>query len=163
MAENIFTAVSGALNTTAAPVRVATGTAIKTLLQVTAPAVPITIISWSISFDGVTASAVPVPVELIETTTIAGGSPTAVTPTLFNQSGAGVASGATAGFAPSSEGSVVATTRLLDYVDLTPNGGVFVHDFPLGREPVVLASRVIRVRTTSAATVNAVARITWSE
>lgn len=160
---SIYRAGNGAVNTTAAPVRVATGSAIKTLLQVTAgSARKLTIISWSISFDGVTASAVPVPVELIETTTVAGGSPTAVTPTLWNDQG-GDASTATAGFSPSTEGSVTGTTRLLDYVDLTPNGGVYVHDYPLGREPIIKASQVLRIRTTSAATVNAVCSITWEE
>jgi hypothetical protein len=153
---------SAAVNTTAAPVRIATGTAIKTLLQVTAgSARAITIISWEISFDGVTASAVPVPVELIETTTVAGTGGTSVTTTLW---GLGRdASQATAAFAPSAEGTVSGTTRLLDYVDLSPNGGVYVRDFPLGREPVVLGSQVLRIRTTSAATVNAVCSITWEE
>jgi len=159
---NRYRVANAAVNTTAAPVRVATGTAIKTLLQVTAgSANRMTIISWSISFDGVTASAVPVPVELIETTTVAGGSPTAVTPMKWDPSSD--ASAATAGFSPSSEGSVSGTTRLLDYVDLTPNGGVYVHDFPLGREPIVLASQVLRIRTTSAATVNAICSLTWEE
>lgn len=160
----VFKSWSGAVNTTAAPTRIATGTAIKTLLQLTAPsAKAITIVSWSISFDGVTASAVPVPCELIETTTVAGGSPTAVTPIKWGGTTQADASAATVGFAPSSEGSVTGTTRLLDYVDLTPNGGVYVRDFPLGREPVVAAAQVVRIRTTSAATVNAYASISWEE
>lgn len=157
-----FRVSNAAVNTTAAPVRVATGTAIKTLLQLTAASSKaITIISWSVSFDGVTSSAVPIPVELIETTTVAGTGMTAVTPTKWNPSSD--ASLTTAGFSPSAEGSVTGTTRLLDYVDLTPNGGVYVHDFPLGREPVVLASQVVRIRTTSAATVGAIVSVTWEE
>ena len=161
---SMYRVEAAAVNTTAAPARIATGTAIKTLLQLTAPSTrTLTIVSWGISFDGVSASAVPVPVELIETTNVAGGTPTPIsTITKFNDAN-GPVSLATAGHSPTTEGTVTGTTRLLDYVDLTPNGGIYVRDFPLGREPIIPVSQVLRIRTTSAATVNAQCYIVWEE
>ncbi len=62
-----YLVLNGARPTTAAPVAVTTGVAIKTLLQVSTPATrPIRIIEWGISFDG-SAAATPIKVELIET------------------------------------------------------------------------------------------------
>lgn len=152
----VYKVFNTAVPTTAAYTPVATGSAIKTLLQLTAPtATEITVISWGITFDG---SPSAIKTELIMTTTVAGGSPTAVTPTVLT----GVsASQSTAGFSPTSEGSIVATTKTLDAQTLSVNN--YAWEWSLGREPVLPASQVLRIRTTSAVSVNALCWICWQE
>jgi hypothetical protein len=162
-----YRAYNAVLSNTAAPTRVTTGTAIKTLLQIGVPSTrPITVISWGISFDGVTPTNVPVPVELVQTDYAA--TVTGVTPGVWgNQTDAPpslcVSGTSATGHTASAEGSASGTNRLLDYVDLTPNGGAFVRDYPLGREPIVPISKFLRIRTTAANAVNAICYITWEE
>jgi len=155
----LYIAYSSAVPTTAVQAKTATGTAIKTLLQLTAPATTrFRVISWGISFDG-SAAATPGAVELITTGTVAGGTPTAVTPTLWDSGDP--ASQVTAGFGPTTEGTIT-TTRLFDGQLVAPTSQ-YVREFSLGREPVVAASQVLRVRVHFAATVNALAWIHWEE
>jgi hypothetical protein len=152
-----YIAFNAAVPTTAAMTAVATGTAIKTLLQVTAPSTRrLTVVRWGITFTG---SPSAIQVELIHTTTVAGGSPTAVTPTILTDGAP--ASLATAGFSPSSEGTVVATTRVFDTQILSTNN--YSYEFSLGREPILPVSGVLRVRTTSAASVSATCWVAWEE
>jgi len=152
-----YKAYNAAVPTTAAMTAVATGTAIKTLLQVTAPSTrQLVIVSWGITFTGTPAA---IACELINTTTVAGGTPTAVTPSIETPGGA--ASLATAGFSPGTEGTVVATCRVFDHQILSTNN--YSYEFSLGREPILDVSQVLRVRTTSAASVNAICWIRWEE
>lgn len=152
----VYKVYNSAVPTTAAFTPVATGTAIKTLLQITAPSTSeLTIISWGITFDG---SPSDIKVELITTTTVAGGSPTAVTPTILAGTSA---SQVTAGFSPTSEGSIVATTKTFAAQILSAKN--YEWEWSLGREPIVPASQVLRVRTTSAASVNALCWVCWQE
>src|SRR5215216_1926860 len=95
--------------TTAMMVKVSTGTAIKTLLQGTAAATrALRVLEWGITFDGTPAA---IQCELIQTTTVAGGTPTAVTPTLMDAADAALS---TWGWSPATEGTIVATTRVYD-------------------------------------------------
>lgn len=152
-----YIAWNAAVPTTAAMSPVSTGTSIKTLLQLTAPSTrQLFIVEWGISFDGNPAA---IKTELINTTTVAGGTPTAVTPTVLTPGGA--ASLATAGWSPSTEGSVVATCRVFDNPVLSAN--TYVKQWPLGYEPVVDVSQVVRVRVTAAVAVNALCYISWHE
>ena len=57
---------NGASAAAAAPVKVATGATIKTLLQLKAANTGLTVVEWGISFDG-SAAATPIEVELIDT------------------------------------------------------------------------------------------------
>jgi hypothetical protein len=67
----VYQAHNYAQPTTAAPVPVTTGTAIKTLLQIATPSTEdICVMAWGIDFDG-TAAAAPIKVELIDTDTAA--------------------------------------------------------------------------------------------
>lgn len=153
----IYRAYSAAVPTTAAMVSIATGTAIKTHLQVTAPATrELTIIGWGVALEAV--PTVFVKAELINTTTVAGTGMTAVTPTVSQGSAASLA---TAGFGPSAEGSVVATTETYDAPILLTN--LYTREWSLGREPNVAVSNVIRVRLTTSVTINALCWIDWSE
>jgi len=150
MAANLWRVYSAAVPTTAAPVGVATGTAIKTHLQLTAPAAgDLTIVGWGVAFESTPTAFVKA--ELIQTTTVAGGTPTAVTPTPFRGS---TASAATAGFAPTTEGTVVATTRSFDNATLLAQ--YFYKEWSLGREPILDASQVLRIRLTTSVTINAI-------
>lgn len=150
MAANMWRAYSAAVPTTAGMVRIATGTAIKTHLQLTAPAGDhdLTIIGWGVEFETIPTAFVFA--ELINTTTVAGTGMTAVTPTTLRGN---TASSATAGFGPSAEGTVVATTKVFDAPILNTN--FYKWEWSQGREPILDAGQVLRVRLTTSVTVNA--------
>ena len=154
----LFKVYSAAVPTTAAMVRIATGTAIKTHLQLTAAATnEPTIVAWGVDFESV--PSVFVNCELIQTTTVAGTGATAVTPTPMRSPV--VAAVTTAGFGPSAEGTVVATTKVFDSRLLMAQS--FAWEFSLGREPVLAASQVLRVRMTTSVTINALCWIMFEE
>lgn len=150
-----------AMQTTASRATIATGTALKTLLQVN-PLVPGRIIEWGISFDGF-AAALPGKVELIETdvaatvTAYAAADITkqgpwvsdAVTPATYFTLGT-----ANSGFNASAEGTITAV-RDMDPAILLPPTAPFVKQFPLGREPIVIAGKFYRIRVLFGTTVNA--------
>lgn len=151
-----YVVFNAALPTTAAMVKVSTGTAIKTLLQGTAASTrQMRLVEWGITFDGTPAA---IQCELIQTTTVAGGTPTAVTPTLFDASDAALS---TWGFSPATEGTIVATTRIYDSQILSTNN--YQKVWELGQEPVVAASQVVRIRVIAAAAVNALCWVRFVE
>ncbi len=164
MARKIYFAANGASPTTAAQVAVATGTAIKTLLQIGTPATTgLVILEWGISFDG-SAAATPGKIELLQTD-VAATSGTSLTPTLWGDPNAPASlcvggTGATC-FSPSAEGTITAV-RMFDVQFIAPTNQ-YVKQFPLGREPEVPISKFLRVRVTFAATVNAYCYVIWEE
>lgn len=133
--------------------------AVHTLITAIAPAGHgLTLVEFGISFDGVTASAVPVFVELV-TSTQAGAGTAGVTPTATQIRGR-----TTAGSAPTSGANYTAEPTVLTrqkqwYV--TPNNGVLIVQFPLGREIETDSSagttKAIGLRITPPATVNCLA------
>lgn len=155
---------NGPMQTTAAFAVVATGTSIKTLLQVKPSAtIQAKIIEWGICFDG-SAAATPGKVELIETDVAAtvtasvanditkydsdalmGGDPT----TNLIQVGT-----TSTGYTASGEGSVGAV-RNLDGPQLIAPTNQFIKQFPLGREPIIQVNKFGRIRVTFGTTVNA--------
>lgn len=87
------------------------------------------VVEMSMSFDGVTASAVPVLVELGYSTQATAGTPgTSPTPTLIRGRGTAVSTAA-----ESYSAEPTALTAFKQWL-LTPNGGLLVIQFPLGRE-----------------------------
>lgn len=102
----------------------------KTIVNLIAgSAVGIHVVEFGISFDGVTASAVPVLVELCQSTQATAGTSTGGT---VNQlRGRVQSSGITAGVAYSAEATVL--TPVKQWL-VTPNGGLLVIQSPLGRE-----------------------------
>lgn len=112
------------------------------------------ITEFSVSFDGVTASAVPVLVELCQSTQAGAGTPgSSPTPALIRGLGA---CDATAGVAYSAEPTVL--TVIKQWL-VTPNGGLLVIQGPLGRETVTNLSgsstvKALAIRCTAPATVN---------
>jgi hypothetical protein len=158
MPQTLYYAQNYAHPTTATPTAVATGTAIKTMLQGTATAnLLLEIVMWQFDFD-----TAPVGnVELIHTTTVAGGSPTAVTPTVWCHPSSGAAA-STWGFSPSTEGTVVATTRTLDFKQVAA-AGPHVFWFPPGERPQVPKSGVVRVRVDMATGANMTCAVLFAE
>lgn len=153
----LYKVYSAAVPTTAHMVPIATGTAIKTLLQLTAPATnDIVIVAWGIDFTTVPTAFVNC--ELINTTTVAGTGATAVTPTPVSDAGAAAS---VAGFAPTAEGTVAATTRVFDEKQMLTNS--YAWEWSLGREPEMSAGQVLRVRTITTVSVNAIAWIMFGE
>lgn len=159
-----YIAFNGASPTTAAQVVVATGTSIKTLLQIATPStIDIKVIEWGISFDG-SAAATPIKVELLQTD-VAATSGTSLTPTIYGNPNAPASlcvggTGAT-NFSPTVEGTITAT-RVFDAQLIAPTNQ-YVKQFPLGREPWIPVSKFLRVRVTAGASVNAYTYIIWEE
>lgn len=135
---------------------VATGTSLKTILSVIAPAqFGVDLKKIHMGFDGVTASAVPVLVELWRFT--ADGTGTAGTVTQA------YGKAITAGFTSKYNYTVEPTSlTLIDSWLLTPTGGTLLYDWPLGDTPDTAVSEGFALRTTAAATVNARATM-WFE
>jgi hypothetical protein len=157
---------NGAAGTTAAPVKVTTGTAIKTLLQVQASStVPFIAWAWGISFDG-SSAATPIECELVDTALIAA-TVTAhiaagVQPFGADQTASTVVLGTTAtGYTSTNEGSVTAV-RLGDLQQVAPTSQ-YVYEFSLSREFYVPVSHNLRIRVTAGTAVNAYAWVRIEE
>ncbi len=159
----LYLVQNAAMQTTAAPVKVTTTTGIKTLLQVKPGIMPVKIVEWGISFDGF-AAALPGEVELVETDVaatvtafvaaditklngeaIAGGDPTTA---MLSVGTAG------SGFTATAEGTTTAA-RNLDGTQLIAPTNQYVKQFPLGREPVIQASKFARIRVTFGTAISA--------
>ena len=105
-----------------------------------------------VCFDGVTASAVPVLIELCYATFATnppGTASTSVTPA--QEYGRVVAVGATGAKTWTTEPTVL--TPIVERL-LTPNGGLVIYDWPLGREPDCALAEGWVLRCTSPAVVN---------
>jgi hypothetical protein len=159
---------NGAMATTASPVAVTTGTAIKTMLQVTAGANnPLRVKAWGISFDG-SAAGTPIACELLTTGTVGA----TVTDYVANDvqpwtqttavpvSTISLATDAS-GYTATAEGSITAT-RHFDLQFVAPTNQ-YVMMFPLGEEPVVKQSDKLRIRVDAAAAVNCYCWVRWEE
>lgn len=158
----LYLFANGAMPTTAAPVAVTTGTAIKTLLQVKGvTGMQYRVVEWGISFDG-SAAATPIKVGLLETGTIFATVTAAVAADIAKYSDPNAPASTTyfsvgtaaTGYTASAEGTTVAS-RLFDVQLIAPTNQ-YVKQFPLGREPVVNADSALRIRVTAAAAVNAI-------
>lgn len=155
---------NGAVQTTAAPVAVTTGTAIKTMLQfVTTSTVTARIIEWGISFDG-SAAATPGKVELVETD-VAATVTAAVAADIQKYDADALMNGAPntalfqigtalTGYTASAEGTTTAARNLAGPQFIAPTSQ-FIQQFPLGREPLLQAGKFGRIRVTFGTAVNA--------
>jgi hypothetical protein len=157
---------NGAMPTTAAAVAVATGTAIKTLLQVKSGATTVLKVKeWGISFDG-SAAATPGKVELIETD-VAATVTAFVANDITKYDGLAIAAGdpttamiavgtTSSGYTASGEGTPTATRHLYAPQFIAPTTQ-YSYAWPLGDEPVVQSGKFLRIRVTFGTTVNALA------
>lgn len=158
----LYLIFNGVMQTTAAPPKVTTAAVIKTLLQFK-PLVPCKLVEWGISLDG-SAAATPGQVELIETdvaatvTALANADITKVDgaavqfgdPTTNFISVGASATGHTA----TAEGTTTAV-RNLDGPKLIAPTNQYEKQFPLGREPFMIATKFYRVRVTFGVAINA--------
>lgn len=152
---------NGAMQTTAAFVKVTTGTAIKTMQQFK-PLVPGKIIEWGCSFDG-SAAATPGQVELIETDVAATVTANvAADITAWNAEAINLNSPSTlmtlstsgTGFTASAEGTITAVRNMDAPQNIAPTSQ-YQKQFPLGREPFFQPNKFYRIRVTFGAAVNA--------
>lgn len=171
MAAKTYAVLNGAAPGAAAPVPIATGTAIRTHLQLatntTTPA--IRVVEWWAEFDG-SAAAVPVKVELLRHT---GGAQTTLTAYVagdiakVNDPNAPASSiqlsTALSGFSNTTTEVTPTGAVSLETHYVPPTSGIYVQ-FPLGREPEVQVSAFARIRMTPSGTgPNAYAGVMWEE
>jgi hypothetical protein len=159
----LYLIASGPMPTTASLAVLATGTAIKTLLQVKASATkPFKIKEWGISFEG-SAAATPIKVELLETD-VAATVTASVANDIVKLDGEALSGGdpttnlvpvgtTSTGYDASGEGSITAT-RMFDPQLIAPTSQ-YVKQYPLGQEPIVQVSKFARIRVKAGTTVNA--------
>lgn len=143
---------------------IASGTAAKTILAVLAPAqFGVDLKKWRIGFEGVTATAVPILVELCYLTAATNSTPgtanTSRTSAIQQVNGRSIVTGFTAFENSTSEPTVL---TVVDSFPLTPAGGLVIYDFPLGDTPDSAVSQGFAIRVTAAATVNTRAGL-WFE
>jgi hypothetical protein len=128
----------------------------KSVLSVIAPAqFGVDLTKFRISFDGVTASAVPVLVELVLFTTDG----TGTAGTVNQVYGTTITPGFTTKYNYSAEPT---TATIVDHWLLTPNSGTVLYDWPLGTSPNTAVSQLYTLRCTAPAAVNAQATM-WFE
>lgn len=131
----------------------------KTVLNVISPATfGIVCVGFEVSFDGVTASALPVLVEMCQSSQGGAGTPAGSPPTPVQARGQTIAHGCTIGHNYGSE-----PTTLVAAYDwwLDPNKGTFDRLWPLGRELEQGVSKGICVRCNAPATVNVRVSLEW--
>jgi hypothetical protein len=131
----------------------------KTVLNVITPSsFGIVCVGFEISFDGVTSSAVPVLVELCQSSQGGAGTPAGSPPTPTQIRGQTIAHGCTIAHNYSAE-----PTTLVAAYDwwLDPNKGLFDRLWPLGRELEQGVSKGICVRVNAPAVVNTRVSLEW--
>lgn len=114
-----------------------------------------------VGFDGVSASAVPVLVEvcyLTWATGAVGTSNTSRTSNIFQEYGRVIANGVTAASAWTAEPTVLTP---LEELLITPNGGLVMYDIPLGDTPDCALSEGFAIRCTAPAAVNVRGMLKW--
>ena len=167
-----FKAFNAAMATTAATLKVTTGTSIKTMLQIATPSTrTIQIISWGFSIDAAPATTGVGVVELIQTdvaATVTAHSATGVQPLDPGGTASLMTLGTSAtGFTSSNEGTPTAT-RLFDATEIAgvSNGAMpigYSYQFVPDERPWVPVSKFLRVRVTFSAAVNMLCWVCWDE
>lgn len=147
--------------TTAAPASVATGTSLKTMLQLATPSTRmVRLISWGFQLDALPASGSGV-VELVETdvaATVTAHAASGVQPLYPGIPASLLTLGTSAtGYTATAEGTVT-TTRSFDTNKVNSTAGAdsidYVYQWMPDERPWVNISKFLRVRATFAATVN---------
>lgn len=140
-----------------------TGATAKTLLGVKATTNAfVTLSDWSVSFDGITAGAVPVLIEICQTTfatNAPGTNSTSNTPTTSVR-GRQVTPLSTSGKTWTTEPTVISVVR--EYL-LLPNGGLMELQQPLGREIESATAGGVSIRCTAPVAVNVRGFLEWEE
>jgi len=104
-----------------------------TVLQLVAGVIPITLVEWGISYDGTNSAHTPARTKLIRQTTAGTMTAEANQPIKYNS--VETAAFATVRVAATAEPTL--TTDIYDNHQITPIGGLFVKQWPLGREVIM--------------------------
>lgn len=162
----VYQAVNGAAGGAAAPVAVTSGTAIKTMIQLSTSANrEARVVEWWWEGD---ASAAATPVK-VETFYHSGG---AATVTAFvagdilkyeaNAPNSQLTLGTTAsGYTASAEGTITGARGGTAHF-VPPTSGIYMQ-YPLGREPEIPVSQFMRIRNTAGTAVNVYCGVAWEE
>jgi hypothetical protein len=162
-----YQVMNGAAPGAAAPVAVASGAVIKTMIQLSTSANrEARITEWWWEGDGATAAA-PVKVELVRHGTGPCTTVTAyVAADIMKYEPNSVASALTLGTSNSGYTATAEVTpatapnSIAHFVP--PTSGIYIQ-YPLGREPEMAVSTFARIRNTAQATVNVYAGVVWEE
>lgn len=158
---------NGPMPTTAAQQNVATGTSIKTMLQIATPSTrEIEVIAWGFSLSAVPNGTV----ELLQTdvaATVTAHTSTGVIPMDPNGAASLVTLGTSAtGYTGTAEGTITAT-RVFDSQLITNTAGEnelnYDYQFLPDERPIIAVSKFLRVRVTMAAGVNMQCYVIWGE
>lgn len=159
----VYMVANGVNPTTAVLAPVATGTIIKSHVQIATPSTKsIKVVAWGLSFD-TPGSASLVKAELIICDVAA--TVTSVTPSKWacpnDELSLCIGGAALTGHTATAEGTVGGTT-LLDYQQVIPPDK-YVYEFSLGREPMVPASKFLRIRMIASVTCNVNCWVRYAE
>lgn len=147
---------------TSSAVALAAATAKTALMVITPSTFGGDLKKFRVSFDGVTASAVPVLCELVSSTNATNSTPgtnnTSETANIVQVYGRSITTGFTAFSASTTEPTVL---TIVERFLLTPVAGTLFYDFPLGDTYDWAVSNGIGLRLTAPATVNARASMTF--
>ena len=162
-----YVAWNGPMPTTAAQQQVATGTVIKTMLQIATPSTrEIEVVSWGFSLSGVPNGTV----ELLQTdvaATVTAHVASGVQPLDAGLPASLVTLGTSAtGYTATAEGSITAT-RVFDSQIMTASTGQnelnYSYQFMPEERPIVSISKFLRVRVTMGTGVNMQCYVVWAE
>jgi hypothetical protein len=163
---------NGPMPTTAAQAAVTTGTAIKTMLQLSTPSTrQLQVVSWGFTVDAAPATTGVGVVELLQTdvaATVTAHVAAGVQPLDPNAPPSLLTLGvANTGYTGSAEGSTTAA-RVFDAVNVAgvSNGAsptTYTYQFMPDERPILAVSRFLRVRATFSAAVNMRTWICWDE
>lgn len=131
----------------------------ETLVQLRgATATKARVVAWGVSFNGTTPTAEPVLVELLRQTT--DGTGTGATEAKYDPDDPTAAITAFHSFTAEPTAG-----ERLEQVLVHPQGGIYIREYPPGREPVLDDATTSRmaIRATAPAAVSAVAWIQWAE
>ena len=145
-------------------VEIATGTAIKTVLQVATPSTTgIKIYAWGVSFEGIVAVGAPGEISLIDVDVAA--TVTSRTPDKYqgadSQNSLCVGGTSASGSNATVEGTIT-NSRFIDGQKVHPQTGYSLW-FPSDCRPIVKVSRCLRIRTNFAVDVGCIPWIVWGE
>lgn len=157
----LFNGATAAL--TAAMPTVTTGTSLKTMLQIK-PTTSIAVIAWGYSFDAVPSA--PVTVELLTTGTVAATVTAFASGDVVKFDDAGAAASAislgvsASGYTATAEGTIVSSRLLACRREMAQS---YESQFPLDREPGVIANDILRIRATTATAIGMTCWVTIEE
>lgn len=160
---NLYFAANGAAPTSSPLVKVATGTATATMLQITNGSTrPLKLVEWGISFDG-SAAAAPVECELFTSTAATTSMNTGMTPMLYDDPNAPASQVSSTQYWNSGQSESAGTGLRYADVQLVAPTNQYVKQWPLGREFQVKVSTYLLVRVTAGTSVDCYTYVIWEE